>query len=200
MIREEPLAWSPGPIAVQAFGCLSRTTLGRPAPACTIPAPKPPQTLAAILSPEEGQRLIESPGTRTQRAVLATTYAAGLRGSEVVRRHVRDIDAPRMSLRVEQGKGAKDRDTLLSPRRLQERRASRREYRPALWRFPARGGPRPMDPCTAQKISDAAKRRAGITKPGGLHALRQAFATPSQGWTPPEAPLRVPSRGFVVAS
>ena len=177
MIREEKLAWSTCNIAVQAFRFLNHVTLGRPEPTSTIPAPKQPKTLPEILSPAEVRRLLESTATRKQRAVLATTYAAGLRVSEVVRLQLRDIDAQRMSLRIEQGKGGKDRYTLLSPRLLEELRAYWRQYRPALWLFPARGGKRPMDISTAQKLYTAAKQRAGVTKRGGIHALRHAFAT-----------------------
>jgi site-specific recombinase XerD len=181
MLREEHLAWSTCSIAVQAFRFLYHTTLGRPAPTFTIPGPKHRKTLPEILSPAEVRRLLESTSTRKQRVVLATTYAAGLRVSEVVRLQLRHIDAQRMSLRVEQGKGAKDRDTLLSPRPPrgypEELRAYWREYRPARWLFPARGGRQPIDISTAQKLYYAAKQRAGITKRGGIHALRHAFAT-----------------------
>lgn len=177
MIREEKLAWSTCNIAVQAFRFLNHVTLGRPEPTFTIPAPKQPKTLPEILSPEEVRRVIESAANRKQRAVLATTYAAGLRVSEVVRLQLRNIDAQRMSLRIEQGKGGKDRYTLLSPRLLEELRAYWRQYRPALWLFPARGGKQPMDISTAQKLYYAAKQRAGVTKRGGIHALRHAFAT-----------------------
>ena len=95
----------------------------------------------------------------------------------MVRLRHQDIDAERMSLRVEQGKGGKDRYTLLSPRLLAELRAYWREYRPPQWLFSARGAQRPLDVSTAQKCSYAAKRHAGITKQGGIHALRHAFAT-----------------------
>jgi integrase/recombinase XerD len=177
MLREEQLAWSTCNIAVQAFRFLYHTTLGRPEPTFTIPGPKQPKTLPEILSPEEVRRLLEHTATRKQRALLATTYAAGLRVSEVVGLQLRHLDAQRMSLRVEQGKGAKDRDTLLSPRLLEELRVYWRAYRPARWLFPARDGQRPMDVSTAQKFYTAAKQRAGITKRGGIHALRHAFAT-----------------------
>jgi site-specific recombinase XerD len=177
MLREEHLAWSTCSIAVHAFRFLSHTTLGRPAPTFSIPGPKQPQRLPVILSPEEVRRVLESTLNRKQRALLATTYGAGLRVSEVVRLRVEDIDAQRMSLRVEQGKGGKDRDTLLSPRLLEELRAYWRQYRPARWLFPARGGQGPMDISTAQKLYYAAKGRAGISKRGGIHALRHAFAT-----------------------
>ena len=177
MLREEHLAWSTCNIAVQAFRFLYHTTLGHPAPTFTIPGPKRRQTLPEILSPGEVRRLLESTSTRKQRALLATTYAAGLRVSEVVRLQLHHIDAERMSLRIEQGKGGKDRDTLLSPRLLEELRAYWRQYRPTRWLFPARDGQRPMDVSTAQKLYYAAKQRAGITKRGGIHALRHAFAT-----------------------
>jgi site-specific recombinase XerD len=177
MLREEKLAWSTCNIAVQAFRFLYHTTLGRPAPTFTIPGPKQPKTLPVILSQDEVRRVIASAANRKQRALLAATYGAGLRVSEVVRLKLEDIDAQRMSLRVEQGKGAKDRDTLLSPRLLEELRAYWRAYRPTRWLFPARDGQRPMDVTTAQKFYYAAKGRAGLTKRGGIHALRHAFAT-----------------------
>ncbi len=177
MLREEHLAWSTCSIAVHAFRFLYHTTPDRPQPVFTIPAPKQPQRLPVILSPEEVRRVLESTLNRKQRALLATTYGAGLRVSEVVGLQLRHLDAQRMSLRVEQGKGAKDRDTLLSPRLLEELRAYWRQYRPARWLFPARDGQRPMDVSTAQKFYTAAKQRAGITKRGGIHALRHAFAT-----------------------
>lgn len=177
MLREEQLAWSTCSIAVHAFRFLYHTTLGRPAPAFTIPGSKQPQRLPEILSPAEVRRVIGSAANRKQRAVLATTYGAGRRVGEVVRLQLHHIDPERMTLRVEQGKGAKDRYTLLSPRLLAELRAYWRQYRPALWLFPARAGKRPMDVSTAQKFYTAAKGRAGITKQGGIHALRHAFAT-----------------------
>ena len=177
MLRDEKLAWSTCGIAVHAFRFLYHTTLDRPESTFTIPGAKQPQRLPEILSPGEVRRLIDSTANRKQRAVLATTYGAGLRVSEVVRLQLHHLDAERMSLRVEQGKGAKDRDTLLSPRLLEELRAYWREYRPSQWLFPARGGKGPMDVSTAQKLYSAAKGRAGITKRGGIHALRHAFAT-----------------------
>jgi integrase/recombinase XerD len=83
MLREEHLAWSTCNIAVQAFRFLYHTTLGRAVPAFTIPAPKQPQRLPEILSPAEVRAVLEAAATRKQRAVLATTYAAGLRVGEV---------------------------------------------------------------------------------------------------------------------
>ena len=179
MLREEKLAWSTCGIAVHAFRFLYHTTLQRPAATFTVPGPKQPQKLPEILSPEEVRRVIESTTTRRQRVLLATTYAAGLRVSELVHLKITDIDAQRMSLRVEQGKGAKDRYTLLSARLLDELRAYWRAYRPqGGWLFPSRSGQRPLDMTTVQKIYTAAKLRARIAKRGGIHALRHNAESP----------------------
>jgi len=179
MLRDEKLAWSTCGVAVHAFRFLYHTTLQRPAATFTVPGPKQPQKLPEILSPEEVRRVIESTANRRQRALLATTYAAGLRVSELVHLKITDIDAQRMSLRVEQGKGAKDRYTLLSARLLDELRAYWRAYRPqGGWLFPSRSGQRPLDMTTVQKIYTAAKLRARIAKRGGIHALRHNAESP----------------------
>ena len=107
-----------------------------------------------------------------------TTYGGGLRVSEVVRLRVSDIDAGRGMLCVEQGKGRKDRYTLLGPRLLAELRRYWQLYRPtAPWLFPKQTKPEPMPIVTAQRMYYAAKERAGITKAGGIHALRHVFTT-----------------------
>ena len=186
MLRDEKLAWSTCSIAVHAFRFLYHTTLGRRAATFPIPGAKQPQRLPESLSPGEVRRLLESTATRKQRALLATTYGAGLRVSEVVRLQLHHLDAARGSLRVEQGKGAKDRDTLLSPRLLAELRAYWREYRPTRCLFPGRDGKQPMNVSTAQQCYTAAKQRAGFTKRGGIQALRHA--PPGGGDRPPHDP------------
>ncbi len=143
-----------------------------------LPLPKRAKTLPVVFSREEVARLLASTASLRERALLMATYGGGLRVSEVVRLRVTDIDAQRDMLRVEQGKGGKDRYTLLGPRLLTVLRQYWQVYRPVQpWLFPQRTKARPMDPTTAQKIYYAAKQRAGITKAGGIHALRHAFAT-----------------------
>jgi site-specific recombinase XerD len=178
MLQEEKLSWSTCNIAANALRFLYHTTLGRDRTQFCIPSAKQPSRLPEILSQEEIVRLFDSTPHPKHRALLMTTYAAGLRVSEVVNLKVTDIDSDRMSLRVEQGKGAKDRYTLLSPRLLEELRSYWRRDRPAVWLFPSRTG-RPLDVSAAQKIYYTAKLRARITKRGGIHALRHAFATHS---------------------
>jgi site-specific recombinase XerD len=100
-----------------------------------------------------------------------------LRLNEVIHLRVTDIDSARMTIRVEQGKGGKDRYTVLSAHLLAALRAYWKAEHPAAWLFPARGGDRPMHETSLQKAYQTAKLRAGITKPGGIHGLRHAFAT-----------------------
>lgn len=112
------------------------------------------------------------------RAFLMTVYGAGLRVGEACRLEPRHIDSARMQIRVEQGKGRKDRYTLLSPRLLQELRAYWRMFRPEYWLFPSSRQPsQPMAVDTAQRIYYAAVKRAGVPHKGGIHCLRHSFAT-----------------------
>jgi integrase/recombinase XerD len=133
--------------------------------------------LPQVLSIAELQRLFPSTKNPRHRVLLMTTYAAGLRVSEVVRLKLTDIESDRMLLRVEQGKGRTDRYTLLSTRLLTELRAYWRLYRPAPWLFTGLDPHRPMPIGTAQKISYHAKRTARITHGHGIHTLRHCFAT-----------------------
>ena len=176
LIEQRHLAPNSVRIAVCGLRFFYTVTLKRPA--FTLPLPKGVKKLPEVLSRDEVTRLLASTTTLRERALLMTTYGGGLRVSEVVRLRVSDIDAQRDLLRVEQGKGRKDRYTLLGPRLLAELRHYWQVYRPAQpWLFPQRRKAAPMDPTTAQKIYYGAKRRAGITKAGGIHALRHSFAT-----------------------
>lgn len=111
------------------------------------------------------------------RALLMTAYGGGLRVSELVRLQPADIHSQRMLIRVNQGKGRKDRYTLLSQRLLDELRTYWRAYRPQSWLFPSRNPSRPLPANTAKKIFTAAKQRAGILRGHGIHSLRHSFAT-----------------------
>ncbi len=152
-------------------------TLGRSRREFSIPLAKEAQRLPRILSPDEVTRLLGATSNLKHRLLLMTTYAAGLRVGEVVRLRVTDIDSQRMLIRVEQGKGKRDRYTLLSRRLLTELRQYYRVYRPTEWLFPQRGKDTPMATASALRIYYDAKARAGIHKDGGIHALRHAFAT-----------------------
>lgn len=125
----------------------------------------------------EISRLFDAARNTKHRVILMTAYATGLRVSELAQLKLDDIHADRMLIRVDQGKGRKDRYTLLSPRLLEELRDYWRAYRPRPWLFLNKDGSRHLPPCTAQKIYDLCKLRAGITRGRGIHTLRHSFAT-----------------------
>ena len=179
LIREKKLAYSSVNQASCAFRFLFGTVLRQPAVHLDIPMAKVPKRLPQILSREQVTRLIEAAATLRGRTLLTTTYAAGLRVSEVCALQLADIEsAPdRMCLKVRQGKGGEDRYTLLSPLLLEALRGYWRNCRPRTWLFPNASGSAPIDVSTAQRIYCAARDAAGIARAGGIHTLRHAFAT-----------------------
>jgi site-specific recombinase XerD len=106
-----------------------------------------------------------------------TAYSAGLRASELVNLKITDIDPARMTLRIRQGKGGKDRYAILSENLLVELRVYWKRYRPAVWLFPNRAKNGPLSRGEAWHIFRSAKSRAGLKKGRGLHSLRACFAT-----------------------
>jgi site-specific recombinase XerD len=177
LISERKLALSSCNVACNGLRFFYHKTRKRSDTELCIPAPRQPQRLPQILSREDTTRLITLTPHPKHRALLMTLYGTGIRVGEVVRLRVGDVDSQRMTLRVEQGKGRKDRDTLLSARLLEELRRYWHAYRPRLWLFPASDGEHPMNVGTAQHMYYAARRRAGISKRCGIHGLRHAFAT-----------------------
>jgi len=129
------------------------------------------------LSREEVVRLFQAADNLQQRVLLMTTYAAGLRVSEVVRLQPRHIHADRMLIRVENGKGRKDRFTLLSPALLDQLRKYWQEYRPGQWFFPRADKTCPMALHNARSMYYRSKKRARIQHGHGIHTLRHSFAT-----------------------
>jgi site-specific recombinase XerD len=176
MVKERKLSFSTCNIANSAFRFLYHKTLGRPREEFEIPHCRQPQRLPEILSREEVRRLLKSVTNPKHHALLVTTYGAGLRVGEAIRLKLSDIDASRMTLRVQQAKGAKDRYSLLSRGLLEELRSYWKLYHPREWLFASRTG-RHIDITVAQRVYTMAKLKAGITKQGGIHALRHAFAT-----------------------
>ena len=179
LIQERGLAWSSCNVATNGLKFFYHVTLDRQEAQFCIPQAKSPQRLPEILSREEIERLLAAASEPKHRALLMLTYSAGLRLSEVAHLKVSDIDSGRMSVRVEQGKGNKDRYTVLSASMLRELRRYWLAYRPEVWLFSGRDRARPMHAKTIQRIFYRAKDRAGIRKRCGIHALRHAFATHS---------------------
>ena len=177
LIQERKLAWSSCNIAAQGLKFFYRITLKRGEAQFAIPRAKQPQKLPQILSHEEVAALIGNTSNAKHRAILMTAYGAGLRLNEICHLKVSDIDSDRMTIRVEQGKGGKDRYTLLSPRLLAELRRYWLTHRPERWLFTGKDPARPIGEHTVHRIYHAAKDRACIAKQGGIHSLRHAFAT-----------------------
>ncbi len=152
--------------------------LKRPSFDVQLVVPKRPQRIPALLSRSEVQRILEACPNAKHRMLLEVAYGCGLRVSEVVALRVSDIDSERGLLRIEQGKGAKDRLVTLSPVLLERLRGYWRRYRPHHWLFPQSHDPAVhLSISTAQKIFTRAKAHSGVTKIGGIHSLRHAYAT-----------------------
>ncbi len=169
--------------AVSALRFFFGVTLGRGDAEVGTTTVREPRRLPVVLSPEEVARLLNAAPNLKYRAALSLAYGAGLRASEVVSLKVSDIDSSRIVIRVEQGKGRKDRYAMLSEPLLELLRAWWSEARkrgvmlPGGWLFP---GQNPVNPLTTRQLNRAfhsAKAAAGIDKCVCLHTLRHCFAT-----------------------
>jgi site-specific recombinase XerD len=175
-LKERGLSPSSRNVAISGLKFFYHQILGWNEQKLFLPPRKRTWRLPEVLSPKEVERLLLAAVKLRDRCLLMTAYATGLRVSELVRLKVSDIDSARMMIRVEQGKGRKDRYTILSQRLLSELRAYWKEHRSKSWLFPnAKGGPLSID--YAQRIYNLAKLRAGIQKGHGIHTLRHCFAT-----------------------
>ena len=154
-----------------------KVTLGRPDLVERATFVREPRKLPVVLSPEEVARLLDAAPGLKYKAALSVAYGAGLRVSEVVALKVSDIDSKRMVIRVEQGKGRKDRYVMLSPHLLELLRAWYRLARPQGWLFPGRDPIQPMTTRQLNRACHAAAHMAEIGKPVSMHTLRHSFAT-----------------------
>ena len=177
LTNEKKLATSSIHTAVAALRFLYRVTLKkRWTFEEDIPLPKKPQKLPVILSPEEVLHFLGCVEPGKHRVILTTCYAAGLRISEAVRLKATAIDSARMVIRVEQGKGRKDRYVMLSPKLLEILRSYWRAVRPKQWLFPGSRDDRPITRNAVEAACQKAHRLSGLPKPVTPHSLRHAFA------------------------
>lgn len=173
---DRQVSWSLFNQTVCALRFFYRVTLGRADDLPMIPFAKKPRRLPSVLSPEEVLRLLEAADHPRDRALLQTTYALGLRLSEVLHLQVTDIDSSRMVVQVRQGKGGKDRLVPLSPRLLSELRDYWLRYRPRPWLFPG-AKKSPLNAASVQRRLQRIVMRSGLTKPVTMHTLRHSYAT-----------------------
>jgi len=141
-----------------------------------IPTPKKPQKLPIVLSPEEVRHFLSCVANPKHRTILTTCYAAGLRISEAVRLKPTEIDSQRMVIRVEQGKGQKDRYVMLPPKLLEILRNWWRLEKPKPWLFPSNIPGRHLTRFAVEDACQEARRASGISKPISPHSMRHAFA------------------------
>ena len=143
----------------------------------TIHTPKRAQRIPELLSRQEVARILSACLNHKHRIMLTACYACGLRVSELVALQVNQIDSDRHVLRIEQAKGAKDRQVILSEHLLMLLRDYWQAYKPVQWLFYGYNPHRARSITSAQKIFKKAKQQANINKVGGIHALRHAYAT-----------------------
>ena len=177
LTRDKQLSASSMSVAVSALRFCYTVTLGRTWTIETdIPTQRQPKKLPTVLSPEEVAAFLDAVKSVKQRVILTVCYAAGLRVSEAVHLKPAAIDSQRMVIRVEAGKGRKDRYVMLSPKLLAILRAYWKAAHPKEWLFP---GGQPGQPITRSAVELAcaqALERSGIAKPVTPHSLRHAFA------------------------
>ncbi len=182
-MREEGVSATTMNAVVAALRFFFGVTLCRDDAAVALTSVREPRRLPVVLSPQEVTRLLDAAPGLKYRAALSVSYGTGLRASEVVSLKVSDIDSSRMVIRVEQGKGRKDRYAMLSDPLLKILRAwwragrDRNRILPGGWLFP---GHDPVMALTARQLNrafHAARQAAGIDKRVCLHTLRHCFAT-----------------------
>jgi integrase/recombinase XerD len=176
MAQQQVSPWSIN-AAIAALRFFFTVTLERPDLVRPLRIVNEPRKAPVVLSQEEVARLLEAAPGLKYKAALSVAYGAGLRVSEVANLKVSDIDSERMTLRVEQGKGQRDRYVMLSPQLLELLRDWWRAARPQVWLFPGQNPINPMTPRQLNRAVTAAKDLAGIAKRVSPHTLRHSFAT-----------------------
>lgn len=177
LTQERKVAFSTFNQALNAMRFFFTAVLKQPFALDDFHFQKQPRRLPVVMSDEEVRRLLECAHSLRDRALFETAYATGMRLGELTRLLITDIDSKRMVIRVDQGKGRKDRYVMLSASLLETLRGYWRQARPKGYLFPGDGGKRPLSDSSAQKAFGRAKVAAGIAKPVSFHTLRHSFAT-----------------------
>ena len=176
-LQERGLSSSSQNVAISGLRFFYQQVLGWTQEQIFLPPRKRTWRLPEVLSPREVERLLAGAVKLRDRCLLMTAYSAGLRVSELVHLKLNDIHTERMMIRVEQGKGKKDRYTILSQRLLGELKRYKQTYQPVWWVFFGKNRNCPLDITAVQKVYNRAKQKSGVEKGKGIHTLRHCFAT-----------------------
>ena len=177
LVQQKRVSWCVFNQSVCALRFLYQVTLHKDWAITHIPFPKQPKKLPVVLSAREVSRFLRSVDNLKYRTALMTMYAAGLRISEALQLKVADIDSQRMVLRIQQGKGRKDRYVPLAPTLLTALRQYWSAYRPPCWLFSGASPQRRLHESAVQHACAAAAKKARIRKAVHPHTLRHCFAT-----------------------
>ena len=177
LVEKKKASWAVFNQTVSALRFLYRTTLNRNEFIEQLQYPRQETRLPVILSPSELSRFFRCVSNLKYRTVLKTLYGGGLRLNEGLHLKIPDIDSSRMLLRVEQGKGRKDRYVELSPTLLHELREYCKVYMPEVWLFPGRSMDHPLHGSAVQRVCTPARLKARIEKPVMVHTMRHCYAT-----------------------
>jgi integrase/recombinase XerD len=176
-LQERELSSSSQNVAISGLRFFYQQVLGWNREQFSLPRRKRTWRLPEVLSPREVERLLSAAVKLRDRCLLMTAYSTGLRVTELIHLKLSDIDPERMMIRVEQGKGKKDRYTVLSQRLLGELKKYKQTYQPVSWVFFGKNRNCSLDISVAQKVYNLAKQKSGVEKGKGIHTLRHCFAT-----------------------
>jgi site-specific recombinase XerD len=177
LLKDRKLSGGTYKYYVSGIKFLYRTTLKREEVVDAIQYPKSKRKLPVVLDLSEVEALFSVTENLKHKAILMITYSSGLRISEAARLKITDIDSKRMMVRVQQGKGGKDRYSILSNTALECLRQYWRKYHPKDWLFEGQKKNEHISISSIRQVFCDAKKRAGITKPASVHTLRHSFAT-----------------------
>ena len=176
-LEERGLSANSRNVAISGLKFFYQQILGWNEEQLFLPPRKRTWRLPEVLSPREVERLLSATIKLRDRCLLMTVYSAGLRVSELIHLKLSDINPERMMIRVEQGKGKKDRYTILSQRLVGELKRYKQAYQPVSWLFFGKNRNCPLNITVAQKVYNLAKEKSGVEKGKGIHTLRHCFAT-----------------------
>lgn len=177
LVNTKRVSWSVFNCAVCSLRFIYKVTLGKPWMIEHIPFPKQEKKLPVVMSADELARFFPAVANLKCRTVLMTMYGSGVRVGEAVALQVDDIDSSRMLIRVRQGKGRRDRYTILSPALLESLRQYWWSERPRPWLFPGLSPEQPLSQGTVLVAAQKAREKAGLTKRVTSHTMRHCFAT-----------------------